>query len=197
MTLNPAKPAIRKMVLLSFSALATLALLPAAGGVLPAQLSQAISGPAHADDHGNGSDDHGGGHGGGSHDNDGSHDSSDHGRDHAESESSDHQHQNRGENGSDDDAAERVADDDSAGAGDRRGHGHANRGGRNNVEVAVTDEGLAGLRDGSLKAVDALGRALSVKFETEHGGTVVKVRLADRSQASMGPITGVTLVSAF
>lgn len=197
MTRNPAKPAIRKMVLLSFSAIATLALAPAASSLLPTALSQTIVAPAFADGEGHGGGDHGGDHGGGGgHDNGGSHDSADHANDHASSEAFDHQHREDAKARAEDDAAEDAGDDDAAGTPDKHGHAHGNRGGRNNVEVAVTADGLAGLQDGSLKAVDSLGRNLVVKIETENGATVVKVHLADRSQAKLGPITGVTLVSA-
>ncbi len=193
MTRNLAKPAIRRMALLSFSALATLALAPAAGGFVPVSLSQTIASPVFADDGGKGGGDHGGSE---AHDNGGSHDSADHANDHASSEAFDHQHREEAKARQEDDSADDPADDDAAGTPDKHGHAHGNRGGRDNVEVAVTADGLAGLQDGSLKAVDSLGRDLLVKIETENGATVVKVRVADRAQAKLGPITGVTLVSA-
>lgn len=195
MAVKTAKSVMRKVALLSFTALATLSLAPLGSGLAPSPISTLVASAAHADD-----GDHGGGedHGGGGHERSQDHASSDHASDRSSSsdDSGGQRHDDHAGRGSDDDAADGRVDDDAPGSADRHGHAHANRGGRNNVEVAVSPEGLAGLQDGSLKAVDALGRSLVVKFETEHGSTVVKVRLADRSQASMGPISGVTLVSA-
>ena len=100
--------------------------------------------------HSGGSDDHSGsGRGGDDHGGRGGHDDGDddHGR-------------GRGR----DDGADHDANDDNPGQ---------HRGGRNDnrpeVTLAVSQQSLAGLLNGSLVAVDQLGRRLEVEVELEHG----------------------------
>lgn len=172
---------LRKPLMASAAAL----ILVAAPVFQPADL--AFSSLAHArggsddsggDDHGGrsggdrSSDDHGGRSGRDSSDDDSSHrggsDDDDHGRGH-------------------DDAADNDRDDDD----NRRG-----RDGRPETVLSVSDESLSGLLNGSLVAVDQLGRRLEIEVELEHGQRIVKAEV-HRSDArrTPGPITSGTVTT--
>ncbi|HEV7309414.1 hypothetical protein [Ensifer sp.] len=62
------------------------------------------------------------------------------------------------------------------------------------MELRVSDESLAGLRNGSLIAVDNLGRVLEVEVEFEHGVRVVTVEPHDSDiRRTPGPIASVSI----
>ncbi|MDO9416431.1 hypothetical protein [Pararhizobium sp.] len=133
-------------------------------------------GDSGSDDHGgrSGGDDNSSGsrHGGRDDSND---DSSHRGRDHAEDDNS--------------------TDDNSV---DRRGRGRG-RGGddalRSEVALSVSDASLQGLLNGSLVAIDDLGRRLEVEVELEHGVRTVFVKPHRSSvHTTPGPITSVSVV---
>lgn len=174
---------------------AAMLLLVAAPVFQPADL--ALSSSAHAR---NGSDDSGG---------------DDHGgRSGGDSSSDDRS----GRSGSDDDHSSRSghddSDDDDHGRGRGRGRGHDgaaddndddddddndNRRGRDDrpeTVLSVSPESLAGLLNGSLIAVDQLGRQLEIEIELEHGQRIVKAEV-HRSDAVRipGPITSVTVTA--
>ncbi len=130
--------------------------------------------------HSGGSDDHGGsgsGHGGDDHSGRSGHDdgNDDHGR-------------GRGR----DDGAEHDQNDDNP--GQRRGGRNDNR---PEVTLSVSQASLTGLLNGSLAAVDQLGRRLEVEVELEHGTSVV-VAHPHRGDfvRNPGAITSVTIVPA-
>lgn len=86
-------------------------------------------------------------------------------------------------------------DDDDDDTGDR----HGGRGDDNRPEVtlSVSEESLTGLLDGSLAAVDQLGRRLEVEIELEHGTrTVVAHPHRGDFARNPGGITAVNIVSA-
>ncbi|MGO4619327.1 hypothetical protein AB4Z34_21100 [Ensifer sp. 2YAB10] len=65
---------------------------------------------------------------------------------------------------------------------------------RPEIELRVSEESLRGLRDGSLIAVDDLGRVLEVEVEFEHGVRVVKVEPHRGDfRRNPGPITTVSI----
>ncbi|ANK74523.1 hypothetical protein ACI2KT_04840 [Ensifer adhaerens] len=62
----------------------------------------------------------------------------------------------------------------------------------------MTDENLRGLRNGSLVAVDNLGRVLEVEVEYEHGVRVVTVEPHDSDiRRNPGPVGSVSIRPAF
>lgn len=67
---------------------------------------------------------------------------------------------------------------------------------RPGVVLSVSRESLAGLLNGSLVAVDQLGRRLEIELENEHGTSVVKAEV-HRSDAvrNPGPITNVKVIT--
>ncbi|WP_104662515.1 hypothetical protein [Ensifer adhaerens] len=66
------------------------------------------------------------------------------------------------------------------------------------IELRVTDESLRGLRNGSLVAVDNLGRVLEVDVEYERGVRVVTVEPRDSDiRRNPGPIGSVSIRPAF
>lgn len=66
------------------------------------------------------------------------------------------------------------------------------------IELRVTDENLRGLRNGSLVAVDNLGRVLEVEVEYERGVRVVTVEPHDSDiRRNPGPIGSVSIRPAF
>ena len=70
---------------------------------------------------------------------------------------------------------------------------------RDRPEVVASFSGaeLAGLLDGSLVAVDNLGRVLEVEIEIEHGRQVVKVKPhGGDSRRNPGPISSISVVPA-
>ena len=176
---------------------AAVLFLVAAPVFQPADL--AFSSLAHArggsDD--SGGDDHGGRSGGDS-------SSDDHGGRSGRSGSDDDHSGRSGHDSSDD-------DDDDRGRGRGRGHDDAagddrdddddddNRRGRDDrpeTVLSVSPESLAGLLNGSLVAVDQLGRQLEIEVELEHGQRIVKAEV-HRSDAVRipGPITSVTVTA--
>ncbi|MDY6961283.1 MAG: hypothetical protein SV862_05230, partial [Pseudomonadota bacterium] len=79
------------------------------------------------------------------------------------------------------------------------GDRHGGRGDDNRPEVtlSVSEESLTGLLDGSLAAVDQLGRRLEVEIELEHGTrTVVAHPHRGDFARNPGGITAVNIVSA-
>jgi hypothetical protein len=122
-----------------------------------------------------------------------------------------------GNSGSDDHGMSRGGRDD---AGDDRGgqsgrdDDHGRRHGRDHAEdddsakqpredrarpgvvLSVSRESLAGLLNGSLVAVDQLGRRLEIELDNEHGTSVVKAEV-HRSDAvrNPGPITNVKVIA--
>jgi hypothetical protein len=120
-------------------------------------------------------DDHGGNSGRGS-----DHDDNDNDND----DDNDH----RGRNGHDND----DNDDD-----DRDDDRDNDRDDRDEVTLNVSEGSLRGLRDGSLVAVDNLGRALEVEVEFEHGLRVVTVKPhGGDARRNPGPITSVSILPA-
>lgn len=163
--------ALRKALLVSSVSLCSLVSAPIGLSVL-------TSGPAHpfstaaladdddGDDRGN-DDRSGSGH-------DGSEDRDDDDRD-----DNDRHDVDRDDDGDDDD----FNDDDFRDARDRP-----------EVELRVSEESLRGLRDGSLIAVDDLGRVLEVEVEFEHGVRVVTVEPNHGDfRRNPGPITTVSI----
>ncbi|WP_112809231.1 hypothetical protein [Ensifer sp.] len=68
---------------------------------------------------------------------------------------------------------------------------------RDEMTLNVSEDSLRGLRDGSLIAVDNLGRVLEVEVEFEHGQRVVKVEPhGGDARRNPGPITSVSIVPA-
>lgn len=117
-------------------------------------------------------DDHGGNSGrGGDHDDNDNDDDNDH----------------RGRHGHDNDDNDDDADDDR----------DNDRDDRDEVTLSVSEDSLRGLRDGSLVAVDNLGRALEVEVEFEHGQRVVTVKPhGGDARRNPGPITSVSILPA-
>lgn len=178
---------IRKMTLLSFTALATLSLAPVAGDVVLHGKAFAKDGDhdsdggEHSEGGGRGGDDHGSDDGG----NDDS-GSDDHGG------SMSHQGDDSGDDASDD-STETREDNGRRKHGNETAREHANENSR--VSISVSDSEIEGLRNGSLKAVDDLGRTLEVEIENEHGTVKVEVKL-DGHDVGGAPITGVQVVPA-
>lgn len=182
---------IRRMTLLSFTALATLSLAPLSGDL-------ALHGKAFAKDGGHesrGGESDGGGRGGDDHgDSDGG--SDDGGSD--DGAGDDH---GNGKGHAGDDSADDSDDDSSSTHEDngRRRHGnevareHADE--RSRVALSASESEIEGLRNGTLKAVDDLGRTLEVEIENEHGTVKVEVKL-DGHDAGGAPISGVKVVPA-
>ena len=186
----PVQTSLRKVALLSFTAIATLSLAP----VLSLPGGKLVAPPAMAKDGGHGGgESHGGESRGGEHSGgEAGHSGDDHGKD----SDSDADADSDSDSSSDDDGAGHdVGDDNAAASGweHSRHHGRDNRGDHANVTLSVSDSELQGLKDGTLKAVDSLGRTLEVEIEHRHGTETVEVSL-DGKDNSGGPITGVTLV---
>jgi hypothetical protein len=178
---------LQKIMMVSAAALALAAALPAlqpAGSSLLSSAAYARGG--HDGGSGSsgrgGSDDSGGDdHGGSSHDSSGS--NSGHGR------------------GSDDSGADDNGGDRHGGRSAAAGTDDNGRRGRDNdgsdrprVTLSVSATSLQGLLNGSLIAVDQLGRRLEVEVENEHGVQTVEVK-PHRSDAirNPGPITDVSI----
>jgi hypothetical protein len=148
---------------------------------------------------GSGGDDHGGGsgsanssgddHGGRSGDNNSGDD--DHGRRGGHAGSADHR---GGQSGRVDDHGRKHGRDHAE--DDNNGNQPRENRSRPEVVLSVSRESLAGLLNGSLVAVDQLGRRLEIELENEHGTSVVKAEV-HRSDAARkpGPITNVTVVA--
>lgn len=143
-----------------------------------------------------GGDDSGSGHGGdsGSDDHGGSGDNSGSGSRHS-GDDDDDDDDNSGRHGRH--HAQGHDDDDD----DRRGRRGRGRGGdddfRDEVPLSVSEASLQGLLNGSLIAIDDLGRRLEVEIEIEHGVRTVMVK-PHRStvRTTPGPITSVSVVPA-
>lgn len=193
----------RKLLLLSISALTIFAFAPVLphGSALDAGSAYARGG---GDDHGGGgdSDSDGGGRGGGSSSSGGSgRGGSDDGAGHDSGD--DHgggRHSSSDDDGADDHSGRHGrhrGDDDMADNDDDSNDDNGGRRDRPSVEISVTDASLQGLLNGSLRAVDNLGRTLEIEVETEHGAQVVigKVHGGDATRRP-GAITAVTIVNA-
>lgn len=179
--------ALRKALLVSTVGICSLVSAPLGASLI-------ASGPAHplstaaladdddGDDRGGGSEDRGGrgrdDRGNDDRDHDRGHDDHDDGdRDNDDGDDDDDGDDNRGPGRRDDD------DDRTDDASDRP-----------EIELRVSDESLRGLRDGSLIAVDNLGRVLEVEVEFEHGVRVVKVEPHRGDfRRNPGPIDSVTI----
>lgn len=95
-----------------------------------------------------------------------------------------------GSHGHDNDDIDR--DDDGAGDDDRADR--EDRGDRPEVDLKVSDESLQGLLNGSLVAVDNLGRVLEVEVELEHGVRAVTVKPHGGDfRRNPGPITTISI----
>lgn len=69
--------------------------------------------------------------------------------------------------------------------------------GSSRVQLQVSGSNLSGLVNGSLLAVDNLGRVLEIEVEVEHGVTKVIAKPQEKdARNNPGPITSVTLVPA-
>ncbi|MBA4785790.1 MAG: hypothetical protein H2046_08505 [Rhizobiales bacterium] len=188
------KTNLSRRLLASVGALAVTLSLPAIQSLDPDHFSASAFARDGSDD-GGGSDsrgDDGSGSGrGDDNDDDGGRGDDNSGRGgHDDSDDDDDDHGGRG--GHDDDGRDDDDDDDS---GDR----HGGRGDDNRPEVtlSVSEESLTGLLDGSLAAVDQLGRRLEVEIELEHGTrTVVAHPHRGDFTRNPGGITAVNIVSA-
>lgn len=194
---------LRKILLLSFSAIATLSLAPAAHTLVPKGVAPLLDSAAQAKDGGHDSDGGGRGSDGGDHDSDGGDHDSDGGKgDHDSNAGGNGKGRGHDDSASDDDGdteTEHGVESEDHHDNGRRRHGndvaraHANENSR--VAISASDDAIEGLKDGSLKAVDSLGRELEVEIEVEHGTTRVEVKLHDDVDDSQ-PITGVSIVPA-
>ena len=163
--------ALRKALLVSSVGLCSLVSAPIGLSVISSGPAHPLSTAALADDD-EGDDRGGDDHGGRSHD--GSEDRDDDDRD-----DNDRHDVDRDDDGEGDD----FNDDDFRDARDRP-----------EVELRVSEESLRGLRDGSLIAVDDLGRVLEVEVEFEHGVRVVTVEPHRGDfRRNPGPITSVSI----
>jgi len=200
------KKGISHTLLASVAAIAVTLSLPTIQTFGPDNLSSAAFARGGSDD-GGGSSGSGSG-GGGSSDSGGSNSGS--GRSGGSDDSSgsgrgggdDHSGRGRGgdDDGNDDhgrgrgrdDAANHDANDDNPGG--RRGGRNDNR---PEVTLSVSQASLTGLLNGSLAAVDQLGRRLEVEIELEHGTrTVVAHPHRGDFVRNPGAITSVTIVPA-
>ncbi len=106
------------------------------------------------------------------------------GNNHDDDDDDDDDH--RGRHGHDNDD-----DDDDDGQNDDRDND------RDEATLNVSEDSLRGLRDGSLIAVDNLGRVLEVEVEFEHGQRVVMVKPhGGDARRNPGPITSVSIQPA-
>lgn len=129
-----------------------------------------------------------------------SHDSDDDSNDDGDDDSAD--------NDSNDDSDDDDNDDDSAGQsrgglaglfgfGKRNDDSAGNGDSAPRVQLQMSAADLDGLRNGSLKAVDNLGRVLEIEVETEHGATkIVAQPDGDDANRIPGAITSVKIVPA-
>lgn len=202
---------LRRIALLSFTAIATLSLAPAAHLLTPFAGKTLLASAAFAKDggHGSGGEHSGGesgGRGGEASGHDGGDDSGSDSDSDSDSDSSDDHGSDKGKSsddsatGSTDDSADDDSTDDSSSTHEdngRRRHGNetarAHADDNSRVAISVSDSALAGLKDGSLKAVDNLGRTLEVEIEQEHGTVKVEVKAHGDDDT---PITGVSIVPA-
>lgn len=191
------KTNLSRRLLASVGALAVTLSLPAIQSLDPDHFSASAFARDGSDD-GGGSDsrgDDGSGSGrGDDNDDDGGRGDDNSGRGgHDDSDDDDDDHGGRG--GHDDDDDDGRDDDDDDDSGDP----HGGRGDDNRPEVtlSVSEESLSGLLDGSLAAVDQLGRRLEVEIELEHGSrTVVAHPHRGDFTRNPGGITAVNIVSA-
>lgn len=99
------------------------------------------------------------------------------------------------DNDDDDDRGRHGNNDDDDDDDDR--NGDRDRDDRDEVTLNVSEDSLRGLRDGSLIAVDNLGRVLEVDVEFEHGQRVVTVEPhGGDARRNPGPITSVSIQPA-
>ncbi|MHB0951226.1 MAG: hypothetical protein ACYC10_04800 [Allorhizobium sp.] len=176
---------LRKPLLVSSTALLSLAVLPAVVSGLALPLASSVVSVAYADDDnggGGGNDDNGGGNDDNGNDDNGN---DDHGND-----------DGPGAQGADDDASDDDAngmDDDAKGMDDSTDDiddDNAANGRADETQLVVNDAQLAGLKNGQLIAVDQTGQRLRLRFEWEHGKPEVKFK------APANTVTAVTVVPA-
>lgn len=185
----------RKLLLVSTVGCLAVSGLPIAAALLPAGTGLALTSAALAGDDDKGGDDN----------NKSGHGSDDSGSDDKGSSDDSGSDDKGGDDSSDDDGSDDKGGDDKGGASDddtaAAGSGtqesrRDDRPGRNRDEVtlSVSNESLQGLLNGSLIAVDNLGRVLEVEVEMEHGVQTVKVK-PHRSDARRipGAVTGVVI----
>ena len=158
-----------------------------------------LSSAAYADDGNDGGGDHDSGddHGGSS---------SDSGDDHGGSgsgSSGQESNDDSGDDGDDGSAGQSSTGQGSGGLAGLFGLGKRNddSGGNSNaaprVQLQMGAADLDGLRNGSLKAVDNLGRVLEIEVETEHGATkIVAQPRGGNANSIPGAITSVKIVPA-
>lgn len=198
------KTNLSRRLLASVGALAVTLSLPAIQSLDPDHFSAAAFARDGSDD-GGGSDSRGGdGSGSGrgdDNDDDGGRGDDNSGRGgHDDSDDDDDDHGGRGGHDDDDDDGRDDRgrgrdDDDDDDFGDR--HGGRGEDNRPEVTLSVSEESLTGLLDGSLAAVDQLGRRLEVEIELEHGTrTVVAHPHRGDFARNPGGITAVNIVSA-
>ncbi|RWX33481.1 hypothetical protein EHI43_13780 [Rhizobium leguminosarum] len=186
---------LQKFLIVS-AAMISVTAIPA---VLTADNAFSSAAYARGGSDGSGGDDHGGGSGSG---NSGGDDQG--GRSGGDkSGNGDHGHRGGQDDSADDRGGQSGGDDDH---GRKHGRDHAEDGKNGNqprenrlrpgVVLSVSRESLAGLLNGSLVAVDQLGRRLEIELENEHGTNVVKAEV-HRSDAvrKPGPITNVKVVA--
>ncbi|HCL65931.1 MAG TPA: hypothetical protein DIC56_14045 [Rhizobium sp.] len=173
---------LRKPLLVSSTALLSLAVLPAVVSGLALPLASSVVSVAYADDDnggGGGNDDNGGGNDDNGNDDNGN---DDHGNDDGPGADDD---------GSDDDA--NGMDDDAKGMDDTTDDiddDNAANGRADETQLVVNDTQLAGLKNGQLIAVDQAGQRLRLRFEWEHGKPEVKFK------DPANTVTAVTVVPA-
>jgi len=180
---------LRKPLLVSSTALLSLTVLPAVVSTLALPLASSVVSVAHADDDnggGGGNDDNGGG---GNDDNGGGNDDNgndDHGND--DGPGADDDGSDDDANGMDDDA--KGLDDTTDDIDDDINDDNAANGRADETQLVVNDAQFAGLKNGSLMAVDQAGQRLQLRFEWEYGKPEVKF------QAPANTVTAVTVVPA-
>lgn len=110
------------------------------------------------------------------------------GNDHDDDDDDDDDNRGPGNRDDDDD------DDDDDDRVDNRGPGNRHDVDRPEVALSVSEESLRGLLNGSLIAVDDLGRVLEVEIEIEDGVRVVTVKPGGGdARRNPGPITTVSI----
>jgi hypothetical protein len=172
---------LRKALLVSTVAVCGLVSAPIGASLVATGASNPFSTTALADDDDDGDDN--GGRGGGNDDRD---DDRDDGRHNDRDDDDDRGPGHRDDDDDDDDRFDDIDDDFDDARDDHE------------IELRVSDENLRGLRNGSLVAVDNLGRVLEVEVEYEHGVRVVTVEPHDSDiRRNPGPVGSVSIRPAF
>ncbi|MGL3608220.1 hypothetical protein ACSV9I_17025 [Rhizobium sp. G187] len=185
--------ALRRVLLVSSTALIALTLVPVAGDMFPGSLSAYVDQQAQArggDDDGDDGDDDSGGSSGSDHDSSDD-DSDDDDDDSSGRDSHDDDDDDSSDDDDDDDSSDDSDDDyDDAydDSDDRKGRGRG--GDRDEIRLIVNEGQLQGLLSGSMIPVDQNGKRLGFEVEEEHGQKEIKLR------APKGTLTGVTVIPA-